>query len=54
VDCGRVIGLTLRDDLYEMRVRFEDGATRIYRYRNRPPFEAGDRVRLDGNFLTHD
>jgi len=53
-ECGRVTGVSNRGDLWEIRVRFEDGDSRTFRYRNRPPFEAGDRVRLDGAFLDHD
>ena len=53
-ECGRVTGVSNRDDLWEIRVRFQDGGSRTFRYRSRPPFEAGDRVRLDGAFLVHD
>ena len=53
-DCGRVTGVSNRDDLWEVHVRFEDGGLQTFRYRSRPPFETGDRVRLDGRFLNPD
>jgi hypothetical protein len=52
--CGRVTGVSSRGEGWEIRVRFEDGAARTYRYRSRPPFEAGDRVRANGAVLEHD
>jgi hypothetical protein len=52
--CGRVTGVSNRGGTWEIRARFEDGAVRTFRYRSRPPFEAGDRVRVDGAVLEHD
>lgn len=53
-ETGRVAGISYRGQVYEVRVRFEDGSAQTFRYRNRPFFEPGDRVRLDGSILTPD
>jgi hypothetical protein len=53
-ETGRVSGIAYRGQMYEVRVRFEDGSAQTFRYRNRPFFEPGDRVRLDGSMLTPD
>ena len=51
---GRVAGISYRGGIYEVRVRFEDGSSQAFRYRNRPVFEPGERVRLEGDFLESD
>ena len=51
---GRVAGISYRGGTYEVRVRFEDGSSQAFRYRNRPVFEPGERVRLEGDFLESD
>ena len=51
---GRVAGISYRGGTYDVRVRFEDGSSQIFRYRNRPVFEPGERVRLEGDFLESD
>lgn len=53
-DCGRVIGVANWRSGWEMRVRFDDGSTQTFRFRRRPPFELGDRVRLEGDELISD
>lgn len=53
-DCGRVIGVANWRSGWEMRVRFEDGSTQTFRFRRRPPFELGERVRLEGDELVSD
>lgn len=52
--CGRVIGIANWRSGWEVRVRFDDGATQTIRFRRRPPFELGERVRLDNDELVHD
>jgi hypothetical protein len=37
-----------------VRVRFDDGATETFPFRRRPPFDLGERVRLDGRELVRD
>lgn len=53
-DCGRVIGIANWRSGWEMRVRFEDGSTQTFNFRRRPPFELGERVRLEGDELISD
>lgn len=54
-DCGRVIGIAnYPGSGWEVRVRFEDGATQTFRFRGRPRLGLGDRVRLDDDELIHD
>lgn len=54
VNCGTVSTITTYPGRWEVNVRFEDGESRTFRYRSRPPFGVGDRVRLDDEFLVHD
>lgn len=53
-DCGRVIGIANWRSGWEMRVRFEDGSVQTLRFRRRPPFDLGERVRLDRGELVSD
>jgi hypothetical protein len=53
-ECGRVIGIANWRSGWEMRVRFDDGSTQTFRFRRRPPFDLGERVRLDGEELISD
>ena len=50
-NCGTVTSITPYADAYEVRVRFEDGAARIVRFRSSPPWRIGDRVRLENGRL---
>jgi hypothetical protein len=55
VNCGRVTATTSYSDSWEVRVRFEDGNTRTFRYRDPPNLRTGQRVRLeDGRLLRDD
>ena len=49
--CGRIMGIANWRSGWEVRVRFDDGSTQTYHFRRRPPFELGERVRLDGDVL---
>jgi hypothetical protein len=51
-DCGSIAAITTYPDDWEVRVRFEGGATRAYRYPTPPPFRLGDRVRLEDGRLN--
>jgi hypothetical protein len=53
-DCGRVIGIANWRSGWEVRVRFDDGSTQTLRFRRRPPFDLGERVRLDDGELVPD
>lgn len=53
-ECGRVIGIANWRSGWEVRVRFDDGGTQTFRFRRRPPFELGERVRLDDDELVPD
>ena len=53
-DCGRIIGIANWRSGWEVRVRFDDGATQTFNFRRRPPFDLGERVRLDAGELVHD
>jgi hypothetical protein len=54
VNCGTVTATTANSDSWEVRVRFEDGATQTFRYRTRPDFRTGERVRLEDDRLVRD
>ena len=45
-ECGTVTGIVTYADSWEVRVRLEDGDGRVVRYRSRPPWRLGERVRL--------
>ncbi|HUP98707.1 MAG TPA: hypothetical protein VM073_12225 [Usitatibacter sp.] len=49
--CGTVTSITTWPDLWEVRVRFEDGASRTVRFPSLPRFHIGDRVRLENGRL---
>lgn len=50
--CGTVTAIATFPDLWEVRVRLEDGATFNVRYPNAPGLRVGDRVRLaDGRLV---
>lgn len=53
-NCGSVAAITTYSDAWEVRVRFEDGSTRTFRYRSRPPLRLGDPVRLEDGRLFRD
>jgi hypothetical protein len=53
-ECGRIMGIANWRSGWEVRVRFDDGSTQTYHFRRRPPFELGERVRLDGDVLIAD
>lgn len=53
-ECGRIMGVANWRSGWEVRVRFDDGSTQTYTFRRRPPFELGERVRLDGDMLVAD
>lgn len=53
-DCGRIIGIANWRSGWEVRVRYDDGSTQTLRFRRRPPFELGERVRLDDGELVSD
>lgn len=53
-NCGSVAAITTYSDSWEVRVRFEDGSTRTFRYRSRPPLRLGDPVRLEDGRLFRD
>ncbi len=44
--CGTVSAIATFPDLWEVRVRFDQGGSRIVRYPTAPPYRVGDRVRL--------
>lgn len=52
--CGRVIGVANWRSGWEVRVRFDDGSTQTLRFRRRPPFDLGERVRLEDGDLVPD
>ena len=52
--CGTVHSITVYPDLYEVRVRFDDGARRTLRYQKAPRWRVGDRVRLENGRLVRD
>jgi hypothetical protein len=54
VNCGTVSAITAYADTWEVRVRFEDGATQVLRYRSPPSFRVGQRVRLEDDRLVRD
>jgi hypothetical protein len=54
VNCGTVTAITAYRDVWEVRVRFQDGGLETFRYRSPPPFGMGQRVRLEGERLVRD
>jgi hypothetical protein len=55
VNCGTVGAIArLDDDAWEVRVRFEDGASSVFRFPTRPTLRLGDRVRLEDGRLNRD
>lgn len=52
VNCGTVTGVTTYPDWWEVRVRFEDGASRSFRYPTPPNLHLGERVRLEDGRLN--
>jgi hypothetical protein len=50
-ECGTVTAIVTYPDSWEVRVRLEDGDGRVVRYRSRPPWRLGERVRLAGGRL---
>jgi hypothetical protein len=54
VNCGTVTAVVAYSDSWEVRVRFEDGATQTFRYRAPPDLRTGQRVRLEDDRLVRD
>jgi hypothetical protein len=54
VNCGTVTAVTGYSDSWEVRVRFEDGATQTFRYRTPPDLRTGQRVRLEDDRLVRE
>jgi hypothetical protein len=54
VNCGTVTSTTTYPDAWEVRVRFEDGDLRTFRYRDPPNLRTGQRVRLEGDRLVRE
>ena len=54
VNCGSVTSTVAYPDSWEVRVRFEDGATQTFRYDAPPNLRLGQRVRLENNRLVRD
>lgn len=52
--CGTVTGIATFPDLWEVRVRLEDGATFSVRYPSPPTLRIGDRVRLANGRLERE
>ncbi len=52
VNCGTVLSTTANADMWDVRVRFEDGTTRLLRYPTPPPFRNGQRVRMEDGRLV--
>jgi hypothetical protein len=50
-NCGTVTGIVTYSDAWEVRVRLEDGDGRVVRYRTRPPWRLGERVRFENGRL---
>jgi hypothetical protein len=53
-NCGTVTSTTAYPDLWEVRVRFQDGTSQVVRYRTPPNFRIGQRVRLEDGRLMRD
>lgn len=53
INCGTVASITFYSGSeWDVRVRFEDGSAETVRYRVRPPFRVGQRVRLEEGRLV--
>ena len=52
VNCGRVVGMRIGDD-WQVRVQFDDGSRQTLKFRDRPPVEIGDNVRLEDGVLVN-
>jgi hypothetical protein len=52
VNCGTIVSTSVAGDGWEVRVRFEDGTTRLLQYPTPPPFRNGQRVRLEDGRLV--
>lgn len=52
--CGTVTAITTYPDLWEVRVRLEDGASFSVRYQSPPTLRLGDRVRLANGRLERE
>jgi hypothetical protein len=53
--CGEVAAITRwPGSAWEVRVRFDDGSSRVIRFGSRPRLAIGDRVRFDDGFLVPD
>ena len=54
VNCAKVVGVSEYPTYWELRVRFNDGSREALIYRDRPPFEIGDAVRMEHGRLYRD
>jgi hypothetical protein len=54
VNCGTVTSTVAYPDSWEVRVRFEDGASQTFRYDAPPNLRLGQRVRLENNGLVRE
>jgi hypothetical protein len=52
--CGTVTAIATFPDLWEVRVRFDAGGSRIVRFPTAPPYRIGDRVRLANGRLERE
>ena len=52
--CGSVTSITSLSDFWEVRVRFDDGASRRLRFPTAPGYRIGDRVRLENGRLERE
>ena len=53
-NCGVVHSITTFPDLWEVRIRFDDGGRRTIRYHKPPRWRVGDRIRYDGGRLERE
>jgi hypothetical protein len=53
-NCGVVHSITTYPDLWEVRVRFDDGGRRTIRYHRSPRWRVGDRIRYEGGRLERE
>ena len=53
-NCGVVHSITTFPDLWEVRVRFDDGGKRTIRYHKLPRWRVGDRIRYEGGRLERE
>jgi len=54
ITCAKVVGISEYPTYWEVRVRFNDGSRDALTYRDRPPFEIGEAVRMEHGRLYRD